>query len=113
MEKINKVLESIWLNEKEIKIYLTSLSMWQNPASILWSKNNINRSTAQYTCNQLVEKKLMNIIQKWNTFLYWPEDPEKIINVIGKEYNLLEKKMSNARGSISKHFVHKFSNEDI
>lgn len=100
IEKIFKTLESIWLNEKEIKIYLTSLSLWQSPASILWSKNNINRSTAQYTCNSLVEKKLFSMIQKWNSIFYSPESPEKILYMLNKEYNILEKKMNDARDII-------------
>lgn len=97
MEKIYKVLESIWLSEKEIKIYLTSLSLWQSPASVLWKKTHISRSTSQYTCNCLVEKRLLSVITKGNTMLYSPEDPEKIISFISKEYNLLEKKMNNAK----------------
>ena len=95
MQKIIDTLESLWLNEKEVKIYLASLSMWQTTASILWQKSWLARSTAQYTCNALVEKKLLNVIQKWNTFFYSPENPEKLISIINKEYTLLEKKMEN------------------
>jgi sugar-specific transcriptional regulator TrmB len=35
MDKIKKTLEKIGLNKNEIKIYLTSLSIGQSPASIL------------------------------------------------------------------------------
>lgn len=97
MDKIKKTLEKIWLNKNEIKIYLTSLSIGQSPASILGQRNNIVRSTAQYTCQSLVEKKLMNSIQKWNTFLYSPADPEKLLTLINREYDIVEKKFNETR----------------
>lgn len=92
MEKIKKTLEKLGLNENEIEIYITSLSVWQSPASILWKKNNIARSTAQYTCQALVEKWLLSVVLKWNTFLYSPEDPDKLLTMVNKEYELVEKK---------------------
>lgn len=97
MKQIIETLESIWLNEKEVKIYLTSLTLWQSSASILWKKSSIIRSTAQYTCNSLVEKRLLNKVEKWNTLLYSPEPPEKIISFVNKEYVSVEKKMQNVQ----------------
>lgn len=102
MNKIISTLEGLGLNNKEVKIYLASLSMWQTTASILWSKASIARSTAQYTCNSLVEKRLMNITPKWNSFLYSPEPPEKLISMVNKEYTQIEKKMLNTH-SIMEH----------
>jgi len=96
MQKITDTLKSIGLNDKEINIYIASLSIGETTASILWNKTNIARSTAQFTCNSLVEKRLMNTTPKWNSFLYSPEPPEKIISLINKEYTHLEKKMKNA-----------------
>lgn len=95
MKKIIETLENIWFNKNEINIYINSLTLWQTTASILWQKSKIPRSTAQYTCNQLVEKRLLNITPKWNSFLYSPEPPEKIISLLNKEYTNLEKKMEN------------------
>jgi len=97
MDKIKKTLEKIGLNKNEIKIYLTSLSIGQSPASILGQRNNIVRSTAQYTCQSLVDKKLMHSIQKWNTFLYSPADPEKLLSLINREYDVVEKKFNETR----------------
>ena len=97
MKKIIDTLQSLWLNEKEVKIYLTSLSLWQTTASILWKKAGIVRSTSQYTCNALVDKRLMNVTPQWNSFLYSPEPPEKVISFVNKEYNTIEKKMQNVQ----------------
>lgn len=97
MDKIRKTLEKIGLNQKEIKIYLTSLSIWQSPASILGQKNNIVRSTAQYTCQSLSDKGLLNITPKGNTFLYTACDPEKLLSLVNKEYDLVEKKFQSTR----------------
>ena len=97
MEKIKDTLEKLWLNEKEIKIYLTSLSFGQSPASVLWEKHKIARSTANYTCQSLVDKWLMNVIQKWNMFLFSPENPEKLLSMINREYEHVEKKFQATR----------------
>lgn len=97
MTNIKKTLENLWLNDKEIKIYLTSLWVWQTSASILWQKNKIARTTAIYTCQSLVEKWLMNAVQKWNSFLYSPEPPEKLLSMVNKEYSVVEKKMSDTQ----------------
>lgn len=101
MKKIIDTLESLWLNEKEVKLYLTSLSMWQTTASILWKKAGIARSTSQYNCNTLVEKRLMNITPQWNSFLYSPEPPEKLVSMVNKEYNIVDRKMQNVHDIMS------------
>lgn len=97
MDKVRKTLEQIGLNEKEIKIYLTALSIWQSPASILWQRNNIVRSTAQYTCQSLADKGLFHVTPKGNTFLYSPCEPEKLLSLVNKEYDLVEKKFHATR----------------
>jgi len=101
MKKIIDILGSLWLNDKEVKIYLASLWLWQTTASILWQKAWIARSTSQYTCNALVEKRLMNITPQGNSFLYSPEPPEKLISMVNKEYNVVDKKMQNIHSIMS------------
>lgn len=97
MNNIRKTLEKIGLNDKEIKIYLTSLSIGQAPASLLGQRNNIVRSTAQYTCQSLADKWLMNVISKGNTFFYSPSEPEKLLSLVNREYDLVEKKFQATR----------------
>lgn len=97
MNDLIQILEKVWLTKKEASVYLTSLSLGQSPASILGERVWIARSTAQYTCNALVEKKLLNVVAKWNSFLYSPEPPEKVITMLNKEYLSIEKKMSYAQ----------------
>ena len=93
MEKIVSALESIWLNEKEVKIYLASLSIGQASASVLWQKTGIARSSSQYTCNSLVEKRLLNAISQWNGFIYSPEAPAKIMLMANKELSEVQRKV--------------------
>ena len=92
MKKVHDILESIGLNDKESKIYLAALALWQTSASILWKKAGIARSTAQYTCNTLVEKRLFNTTPQGNSSLYSPEPPEKLLTLINKEYDIVEQK---------------------
>ncbi|MCP4523063.1 MAG: hypothetical protein GY828_02485 [Candidatus Gracilibacteria bacterium] len=97
MKKINDTLKSLGLNEKEIKIYLTSLSMGQTTASLLGKKAGIVRSTAQYTCNALVDKRLMNVTPQGNSFLYSPEPPAKIMVMANQEFDRVENKVKNVQ----------------
>lgn len=85
---IQYTLKSIWLNQNEINIYLNSLCIWPNTSSVLWKQVWLKRSTSQYTCQSLVNKKLMNMIQKANTYVFSAEDPEKLLYILNK--NILD-----------------------
>ena len=93
MEKIKKILERVWLSSNEINVYLTSLSIWQSTASIIWQKIWLNRSTARYTCQSLVTKRIMSMIPKKDYYLFSAEDPEKLLTILNKEYSLIDTKV--------------------
>jgi len=97
MDNISNVLKDLWLNEKEIKIYLTSLSIGQSPSSILWQKHNIPRTTANYICQSLVDKWIMSTVQKWNSYLFSPESPDKLLVILNKEQERLSRKFSSTK----------------
>jgi len=89
---VKTVLENLWLNDNEINVYLSSLSTGANTASILGKKAWINRSTAQYTCQSLVNKRVMTMVEKWNSYVFSPEDPEKLIYLLNREITKIQKK---------------------
>lgn len=92
MRTIRDVLEIIGLSAKEIEIYLVALSTGSAPASVLARRAQITRSTAQYTCQQLVRKGLLGVAQKGNTFLYAPGHPEKLVDLVEHERRELAEK---------------------
>lgn len=85
MDQVRKVLLDLGLNEKEVTIYLMLLSTGSSPASTLGQRTGITRSTAQYTCQQLLKKGIISVVQKDQTFVYSPEQPEKLKSLIEKE----------------------------
>ncbi|MBD3270020.1 hypothetical protein GF376_00675 [Candidatus Peregrinibacteria bacterium] len=91
-DQIHQTLTQLGLNEKEIDIYLALLKSGSSPASMLGQRTDITRSTAQYTCQQLVKKGLVTAIENNNTFIYTPENPDKLIFLIEQEKKNLEKK---------------------
>ncbi|GEM_PF-589543 len=94
--KITHILSSLGLdlNPKEIKIYLSLLEVGTAAASTLGQRTHINRSTAQYTCQQLVETGLARVIEKNNTFLYSAEPPERLISLLdGQKEKITQKQI--------------------
>jgi len=93
---MKETLKDLGLNNKEIDIYLTLLPIGKAPASVVSYRTGISRSTAKYTCNQLVEKKLFLEIQEGNTSMYTPESPDKIMFLLEEEKRKLEEKENKA-----------------
>jgi sugar-specific transcriptional regulator TrmB len=89
---IKGTLLGLGLNDKEIDIYLMLLSVGSSPASTLGNRTGISRSTAQYTCQQLVKKGLISVTRKDNTFLYVAEPPEKLLYLLDIQQQQLEEK---------------------
>jgi HTH-type transcriptional regulator, sugar sensing transcriptional regulator len=89
---INEILKNLGLNDKEITVYLALLPLGSSPASVLAQRTGITRSTAQYTCQQLVKRGLFRTIQKHGTFIYYPEPPEKLLYILKGEEKLIESK---------------------
>ncbi len=52
-------LESLGLEAIEAQVYQAALSLGTVPASIVANRLNMPRSSARYTCEQLIKKGLM------------------------------------------------------
>lgn len=92
MDPIEQFLASIGLEPLESKLYITALSFGTVPASVLANKLEIPRSTARYTCEQLIRKKLMVESKKGNTKLFTPENPTKLASILYDEEMQLKQK---------------------
>lgn len=97
MSKLITWLKELWFKENEIKVYLCLLEYWEQPASIIWNKTWISRSNTQYICKILSEKWIITFhdSKTWN--IYKAAKPEKIIYMLNREYNKIDKKMQTAK----------------
>lgn len=93
MKEIIDFLHSLDLEDLEARVYLAALPFGTVPASILANKLSIPRSTARYTCDHLVEKRLMTESKRANTKLYTAENPTKLASLLyDREIELKEKR---------------------
>ena len=82
---IQKVLESIGLNSKEILVYLTALDVGTQPASVISRRVNIPRNTTRFLLDKLTDKGLIKKSTRANTQLYTPEEPKNLIHLLERE----------------------------
>ena len=90
--RVKKTLESLWLNENEVNIYLASLSIGPSSASDLWKHVWLNRSTTQYTCQCLTHKRIMTMIEHGNKYIFSAEEPEKLLYLLSREMSAINTK---------------------
>jgi HTH-type transcriptional regulator, sugar sensing transcriptional regulator len=92
MTVVRSILESIGLNPKEIEIYLLLLQTGGSTASGLARRMKIPTSTAQYTCQQLLKKGLVRMIQKSNMYLFGAHSPRKLLELVNQQEEALHEK---------------------
>ncbi len=84
--KIDQVLISLGLMDKEPDIYLTLLKTpGAQPASIIATRANLNRTTVYKTLVKLVKKGLVTKTQRHGITCFFAEDPENRLKVLIEE----------------------------
>lgn len=84
---IEKLLLSIGLSEKEVRVYLTSLEFGSQPASVIAAHTDINRTTVYDTFADLIQKGLANKMKKSGTTYFQVMDPRNLIQYLEREKN--------------------------
>lgn len=97
MEKIHDVLASIGLNPREIQVYLALLTYGTAPASVVGLRTNMARTTAQYTCQLLVKRGLVQASTNHGTLHFTADAPERLLHSLEQEEVSIQRK---------KHCVH-------
>jgi sugar-specific transcriptional regulator TrmB len=92
MDELKKLLQKLGLENNEPAIYLTALQTGTAPASIIGKRAGLNRSSARFTCDSLVNKGLMHSVQKGNTKIYTAASPDKIQLLLDLERKALSQK---------------------
>jgi len=86
---IEKVLQEIGLNKKEVKAYVTLLQLGQDTAFRIASKSGIKRSTVYTILERLKSIGLVSMAKTKKATLFSPVEPKKLYDVFKeKESNL-------------------------
>ncbi len=89
--RIEEVLETIGLNEKEAKVYLASLKMGQETAYNLAQRSGLKRSTVYFILEKLKKHGLVAIKKTPKVTFYSVISPTKLLLKIEKQKDTLEK----------------------
>ncbi len=89
---VEQTLRDLGLNPNEVKIYLSLLPLEKSPASTLGYRTKLERTTARYTCRQLVKKGVIAEMRSGNTFYYRAESPDKLLYLLESEKKELQEK---------------------
>ncbi|QQR84193.1 hypothetical protein IPJ72_03335 [Candidatus Peregrinibacteria bacterium] len=89
---IHDVLLKLGLSNNQIDVYISLLSVGTAPASSIARRLNIPRTTAKYTCQQLVNKGLIVDTNKNGGFIYTAKSPEYLHELVKKEHEQVSQK---------------------
>lgn len=90
---IEKVLQEIGLNKKEVKVYVTLLQLGQDTAFRIASKSGIKRSTVYTILERLKGIGLVSMAKTKKATLFSPVEPKKL-------YDLFKEKESNLKTAL-------------
>lgn len=91
------VLNELGLTLKEQRVYLALMKIGSGPASVLAKMVGMPRATAQYTCKQLLAKRVVRMVEKGNSFIYMVEPPDKLIYLLDQERRRIDEKEERLR----------------
>ncbi len=89
---LEKELQNIGLNAKEVKIYLASLELGQATVQHISKKSGINRATAYFIIDGLMSEGLMSSVYKGKKQYFIAADPDKLLILLEKRRSVIEAK---------------------
>jgi sugar-specific transcriptional regulator TrmB len=94
---LEQELISIGLNEKEARIYLSSLELGQSTVQNIAIKSAINRATTYFIIDSLMQRGLMSSFHKGKKQYFIASDPDNLIEILEKEKENIENKKENLK----------------
>ncbi|HEX8974113.1 MAG TPA: helix-turn-helix domain-containing protein [Patescibacteria group bacterium] len=94
---LERELIEIGLNEKEAKVYLSALELGQSAVQQIALKAGVNRATAYFVIDGLMQRGLMSSFHKGKKQYFIAADPEQLVEILEKEKEELEKKKDNLK----------------
>ena len=99
---ILRALEGLGLSDKEGAVYLALLASGTSPASSLGKRTGIVKSTAQFTCQQLVKKGLARVARRGNLYLFSCEPPDKLLYLVERRKRALAEQEQNLQAVLGR-----------
>jgi len=97
---LEKILEKIGLTPKEIKVYLTSLHLGSQTASVLAKYTDIKRTTIYDIFDGLIKKGLATKTDKGVAIYFQVLDPQNLINYLERDKNEYIRKIEKEKEEI-------------
>ena len=92
MEKVEKTLKKLGLNQSEIKVYCALLALGSSLAGTITKHAQINRSHCYDALERLSEKGLVSYVIKENRKYFHLETPQKLLELAREEKQRAEEK---------------------
>ncbi len=108
------ILKDIGLTEREGTIYLALLEIGESPAGMIKNKTHLQNSVVHLCLNNLIQKGLINYVEKGKRRFYTSTNPEHLIDFIDEKKRELEKiipSLIEKQKSQSKYEVHIYEGE--
>lgn len=98
---MEKILEKIGLSEKEAKVYLAALELGQDSVQNIAKKAGVNRPTAYFIMEKLMELGLASTLEAGKKTLFVAESPKEILNILDREKQEIENRRSEVKESMN------------
>ncbi|MBI2044562.1 hypothetical protein HYT23_00735 [Candidatus Pacearchaeota archaeon] len=109
-----EILEDIGLTNGEIKVFLTLLELGEANANPIKKKTHMQNSVVHLCLNNLIDKGLVNYIEKGKRRYYRATNPENLINFLDEKKRRLKEilpALINKQKEQSKYEVHIYEGE--
>jgi sugar-specific transcriptional regulator TrmB len=98
---IQKILEKTGLSKKEVKVYLASLHLGSQPASVIAKNTGIKRTTIYDIFDALIKKGLASKIDKGAAVYFQVLDPKNLISYLERDKNEYIRKIEKEKQEIN------------
>jgi len=88
---LEKELQEIGLNEKEARVYLSSLELGQSTVQKISQKAGVNRATAYFIIESLTRKGLMSSFQQNKKQFFIAADPNRLSELLEQQKENIKK----------------------
>ncbi len=86
-------LQNYWFSEKEAKVYLTTLELWNTIASTIARRSEINRATTYSILNDFKKRGIANEVTKDDVKYFSVIKPEILLKNLEEKYKNFKDKM--------------------
>lgn len=98
---LEKLLEKLGLSEKESKVYLAALELGQESVQNIAKKAEVNRPTAYFILERLMELGLVSTLEHGKKTLFVAENPKELENLLENEHRQIESRKDELKESMN------------